>query len=562
MKYYLGMSLFLISSLHGMELTHNKQYSWANTGPWTIARVQSFLAFGASVNFRDKDGCSLLHLAALKGDQEMVKLSLSTPEIDINAAMMNGLTPLHCAAIRGHEAIVQLLMTSPLLTINAEDSRGKTPLFYAIKNNNVNVQAQLIQVAGIKLDPTTASKALHYAAHTGDENLLALLINIPGINVNIPEEDGATPLHFAAKKGKENIMKLLLAHPEINVNAENKNGESALYIATWEGHLAVVNLLLTKPDLDLRTKWEGETLLHAATFSNNEEVVAAILKHTTISPTTMDSEGVTPLHLAACKGNANIITQFCNARIDINFPSQWPYTSKKLTYFTNLLTQKTELIASDPHQWTPLHVAAYYGQESVVATLLSLPNIEVNASDERGRTPLYLAARNGHEKAVELLINYVATNVNAADHQGHTPLHMATKRKHEAIVRLLVSCPRISLNPPMSDGWTPLGIAHQKKHDAIVHLLRSAGAINMNPSTYKAFHKAAENGNKKKLIQILKTPGLDVNARNRENETALHLAAMHGHIELVQLLLAHKASIDLASYAETPLYKAARRGHV
>jgi ankyrin repeat protein len=55
-----------------------------------------------------------------------------------------------------------------------------------------------------------------------------------------------------------------------------------------------------------------------------------------------------------------------------------------------------------------------------------------------------------------------------------------------------------------------------------------------------------------------------VNARTNGGETPLHLAARLGHLEVAEVLVAHKADVNAldGSSKLTPLHRAARYGHV
>eukprot|EP01120_Amphizonella_sp_Union-15-10_P001696 TRINITY_DN11845_c0_g1_i1.p1 TRINITY_DN11845_c0_g1~~TRINITY_DN11845_c0_g1_i1.p1 ORF type:complete len:130 (+),score=20.51 TRINITY_DN11845_c0_g1_i1:189-578(+) len=56
--------------------------------------------------------------------------------------------------------------------------------------------------------------------------------------------------------------------------------------------------------------------------------------------------------------------------------------------------------------------------------------------------------------------------------------------------------------------------------------------------------------------------GVDVNVQGCSARTPLHCATFEGHIEIVELLLIHGASMEITdALEETPLHKAATRGH-
>ena len=73
---------------------------------------------------------------------------------------------------------------------------------------------------------------------------------------------------------------------------------------------------------------------------------------------------------------------------------------------------------------------------------------------------------------------------------------------------------------------------------------------------------AAKNGNMEQAVALL-SKGESVNQVGREYKlTALHLAALHGHVNMVQLLLDNGAKTDARdAWNCTPLHNAAGKGH-
>ena len=136
--------------------------------------------------------------------------------------------------------------------------------------------------------------------------------------------------------------------------------------------------------------------------------------------------------------------------------------------------------------------------------------LDVNFADETGTTMLMLAARSGNFDSVDILIK-AGARVYPNNVFGDSALLIASYGGHEKIVDILLSKgASIGANPK---GWTPL------------HYAAFAG----HPNIAKKFIK----------------PGVNIDRTTDNGLTALMVASMNGHIEMVKILLSHKADIQL-----------------
>ena len=100
------------------------------------------------------------------------------------------------------------------------------------------------------------------------------------------------------------------------------------------------------------------------------------------------------------------------------------------------------LINSYSHDgWTPLHLAAFFGQRETAETLLDR-GADVNARSHnlkfgKENTPLHAAAANRQTKTAELLMDRGA-EIDARDGSGFTPLALAAGTKNDILMILLL----------------------------------------------------------------------------------------------------------------------------
>lgn len=168
------------------------------------------------------------------------------------------------------------------IDINARDKRAgkfqKTALIIAAQSGYTRIVELLLQKPGIDVNIQDADNytALMRAAAEGHESIVRLLLQKPGINVNAACF-GVTALILAAHKRNEHIVKLLLEVPNIRVNSTNKCSKNALHWAVAWGEENMVRLLLRAPNIDLTLEDEwGQTSLMMAQERNRPWIVDLI----------------------------------------------------------------------------------------------------------------------------------------------------------------------------------------------------------------------------------------------------------------------------------------------
>jgi len=83
--------------------------------------------------------------------------------------------------------------------------------------------------------------------------------------------------------------------------------------------------------------------------------------------------------------------------------------------------------AKNNHGWTPLVLAAYYGNAEIVKLLIAA-GAQIDAQDNIGWTPLMYATRKGHAAMIYLLIAADA-NKYIQNNAGETALDIAIKKR-------------------------------------------------------------------------------------------------------------------------------------
>lgn len=158
-------------------------------------------------------------------------------------------------------------------------------------------------------------------------------------------------------------------------------------------------------------------------------------------------------------------------------PNLWEASAVgRLDRVRELLNAGAATLNAHSHDgWTPLHLAAHFGQNAVVAYLLSKgAAVDARSTNALGNTPLHAAVAGGQRTAVALLLQHGA-DVHATYLNGYTALHVAAASADDASARLLLSS-KARLDARDNAGKTPLDLAREKGHARMVHLLERMGA--------------------------------------------------------------------------------------
>ncbi len=148
--------------------------------------------------------------------------------------------------------------------------------------------------------------------------------------------------------------------------------------------------------------------------------------------------------------------------------------SRQPEVFEFLLTAGADVNLPDREGFTPLHLAAFLGQDGWVGELLDRGALADTQTNVFGYTPLHAAARGGHLKCAELLLAK-GVRANLRDAEGNTPLALAATHGRGEMVGLLLSR---GASPRDGDlaGSTPLHLAALAGCLACVERLLAGGA--------------------------------------------------------------------------------------
>ncbi|XP_032438094.1 ankyrin-2b isoform X20 [Xiphophorus hellerii] len=424
--------------------------------------------------------------------------------------------------------------------ISTCNQNGLNALHLAAKEGHVDLVQELLD-RGASVDSSTkkGNTALHISSLAGQAEVVKILTK-RGADINSQSQNGFTPLYMAAQENHMDVVRYLLENGG-NQSIATEDGFTPLAIALQQGHNQVVSILLendTKgkvrlPALHIAAR-KDDTKSAALLLQNdhNADVQSKMMVNRT---TENGKSGFTPLHIAAHYGNVNVATLLLNRGAAVDFTAR--------------------------NGITPLHVASKRGNTNMVRLLLDRGS-QIDAKTRDGLTPLHCAARSGHETAVELLLERGAPLL-ARTKNGLSPLHMAAQGDHVECVKHLLQH-KAPVDDVTLDYLTALHVAAHCGHYRVTKLLLDKRA-NPNARALNGFtplHIACKK-NRVKVMELLVKYGASIQAITESGLTPIHVAAFMGHLNIVLLLLQNGASADVSNIrGETALHMAARAGQV
>jgi ankyrin repeat protein len=120
---------------------------------------------------------------------------------------------------------------------------------------------------------------------------------------------------------------------------------------------------------------------------------------------------------------------------------------------------------------TQLWKAAELGCHLAVNEILQHHNIDPNKTHkETNTTPLYMAAYFGHERVVKSLLSHPSIQVNCGKGET-TPLLIAAQEEREGVVKMLLGCKDVDIEKTSTEGITAARVASEFGHEYICGLL-------------------------------------------------------------------------------------------
>lgn len=396
-------------------------------------------------------------------------------------------------------------------------------------------------------------------------DVLKLLLEQEGNEVNKITHDGRTFIFWAAYKDNLPLMQHLLdagAHTDII----DDHGYSILNFSavTGQKNPKLYDLMLSNGASLTEKNTEGATaLLLLLPHLKNEKIVAYFTEKG-LSLSDKDNHGNGAFHYATKGGNVEMLQWLIDQGVDHQYVNDEGGNamlfasmgmrghSNSVEVFQLLESKGIEANIVTKSGETPLLLYAADGEDPRVFKFLRSKGANPDLPNEDGNTALMLAAAYNNAAAVKLLLA-TSKKINTTNKQGQTALMLAVQHNTTEVVQMLLES---SADPVVCDHehnnlMHYLVKSHTRKTTVAFEekraLLNQQGLslTTAQGNGNNLYHLAAVLNNME-LLRGASEMGLNINAKNKEGMTPLHIAAMKAQNDVVlKFLMRHGADESL-----------------
>jgi ankyrin repeat protein len=422
----------------------------------------------------------------------------------------------------------------------------------------------------------SAFDAVCYAILENTDNAtIKHLLSKPGNEVNKLTHDGRTYLFWAAYKGNLEIMEYLVAHGA-KTNVIDSYGNTVITFAAGAGQTQpALYDFLTKHGANLSTEVNrggANALLLAAPYVSNFSELDYFIKNG-IDINSTDSSGNGVFNYAAKGGNIELLNTLIKAGVpykNLNskggnamlFASQGKrgFQNKFEMYlFLDKIGVTANIVGANGRN--PLHTISSNSDDLETLKFFIDKGVDVNLKDNDGHSPFMNAVSRNNLEIVKYLFTYVK-DINAKDENGRSALAFAINSNDMAIAEFLIE-KGADITTVDKDGNTlayylmnTFRSDNPEQFNQKLALLQKNGFdISLNQNKNNNLYHIAVDKNNLELLKRVQSFNIDINAKNDEGMTPLHLAAMKANDKVIlEYLVANGADKSVKTDFEESVF--------
>lgn len=324
---------------------------------------------GNDVNKRAHDGRTPIFWAAYRNNIPLMK-ALIEKDAQLDILDSNGASVANFAASTGqcNTELYELLIAQGVNLKKERNSDGATPLLLIIPHVESTDMITYFTSKGLKLEDVDneGNNAFVYAAKAGNEAIMNHLLNV-GISARA-NNDAAVLAASKGMRGKKNTIQTFeyLKSKGLSMTTTDSEGRNAMHFLAARSQDHDLFEYFFEAGLSLNTlDANGQTPYLNAFEHNTAETVSFLLSKEDLKETTLNAEGENVIHIAAKRGDLDILKLALQAEKNINVLSDVGLTplhvaamkSKGFTMIEALLTAGADKTIQTPFEETAFDLA-------------------------------------------------------------------------------------------------------------------------------------------------------------------------------------------------------------
>ncbi|GAA3632311.1 ankyrin repeat domain-containing protein [Flavivirga jejuensis] len=412
--------------------------------------------------------------------------------------------------------------------------------------------------------------------------VIKYLLSKKGNDVNKLTHDKRTYIFWAAYKGNFELMTYLISK-NARMDLKDSHHFSVLTFAAVAGitNLDIYDLCIEN-GIDITTDKNEDganALLLLIPHLKNFEIVDYFTKKG-LGIDSQDKDGNGVFNYTAKAGNKAMLEKIIekgtpynklnnnggNAMLLATRGSRSGYNS--LAFFKYLESLRVTPNITNKDGVTPLHNLAYGNKDLGTFNYFLSKGVDANQVDKKGNTALINASgRNSLEIITKLALN--TKNVSHVNNNGQSALTKAISNSPKIVSFLIKKGADVHVVDTKGNNLVYYLIKSfsEENQEAFNQKIKALSRNGLNIKTVQKdgstlFHLAV-NTNNLELLKYVNTLGVDVNAKNNDGLTALHLEAMKAkHSKTLKYLLAIGANKDIKTDFDESVYDLAKENEL
>ena len=533
-----------------------------------LEELRPLLAGNYQLRARDERGRTLLHVAADSGQKEVLQhlLDLVHPSVDVRDD--DGNTPLHLAVLNNHVEVADLLLASGANSV-IQNNKKVLPFHLALRDGEST--DMIVAFCKYNVDHLARGFRNYTSLHViaAQNNLKALNIlyeeavskqldikSILQLQLQSVDRDGLTPIHLAARKGSYDVLDFMISKviehglkPQEEFGRLSEKDSTPLHFAVESNSLEISRILLKYGASPTTTSGKQTPPIHLACSQNKLSMVEAMVEQCGNEILNCKNEqGQTPLHSSTSLMCGKELVSFLLSKGSLlDAQDDNGHTALQVAVRFGNVPSVEQFLASgssplikDACGCNCLHIAVMFKRKEVFKHLLEHPKIAEmsDATNNDGDLPIHLALREGLSNFATHLLKTTPHQITDKDDNNY--FHLAALAGDEKTIENLLTYPfaKSMINATNSSGKTPVHYAAISCNPPCIYLLLDHGAmVNKCHLGRTPFMYACSKGKLHLAKLLYEAHPFQKNWKDDQGNTALHLAAVSGSSDVTNYCL-------------------------